>query len=68
MQAQVTLYKVPGGHVMLSIVHHTGILQRRHIQSCKLRGCECFVTYVDLDWRNVLYVRNTRLSSISSIV
>lgn len=27
MQTEVTLYKVPGGHVMLPIFHHAGVLQ-----------------------------------------
>ena len=35
VQTQVALYKVPGGHVKLPILHHTGILQRRHTQSCE---------------------------------
>lgn len=30
MQTQVPLYEVLGGHVMLPILHHAGILQRRH--------------------------------------
>lgn len=48
MQTQVTLHKVPGGHVMLSIVDHTGILQGRCIQSCKVFGRQCFITCVEL--------------------
>lgn len=30
MQTQVPLHEVPGGHVMLPILHHAGILQSRH--------------------------------------
>lgn len=39
MQTQVTLHKVPGGHVMLSIVHHTGILRMRQRRMHKQCGC-----------------------------
>lgn len=35
MQTKVTLYKVPWGHVMLAILHNTGILQRKYKQSCE---------------------------------
>lgn len=35
MQTQVTLHKVPGGHVMLSILHRTGILRMRQEDAAK---------------------------------
>lgn len=35
VQTQVTLYKVLWGHVMLPILHNTGILQRKYRQRRK---------------------------------